>query len=216
MEKAEWGNNIIQLDVDYLYGEQDGEETNNKLVALLEYDYKFAKHISFDYLTGYKDDKFSGFAYQFFTGPGLKYHLLETDSHDLEFQTNIVYSRDLETDKYYMSSNYLVETKYPYDPIKGPYKDPASGDLNEYAAFLIKGDYTWQITDSFKFIQMLAYRVDAGNKNTYFVNSKSGIESEINKMFSLGMNYKVTYVNEAPSDNEHTDTIFTVALIINY
>jgi len=63
MQKAEWGKNTVQLDIDYLYGEEDGVENNNKLIVLLDYDYKFAKHISFDYLTGYKDDKFSGFDY---------------------------------------------------------------------------------------------------------------------------------------------------------
>jgi len=191
-------------------------ENNNKLIALLDYDYKFAKHVSFDYLTGYKDDKFSGFDYQFFTGPGLKFHILETDDHKLTIQGNVVYAKDMESDKYYLDSAYLVETEYPYDPVKGPYKDPKSGDMNEYASFFTKGDYEWNITNNFKFVQILTYRVDMGDRNTYFVNSKSGIESKISEMFSLGMNYKVTYVNQPPSDNEHTDTVFTVALIINY
>ena len=35
-------------------------------------------------------------------------------------------------------------------------------------------------------------------------------------MFSMGVNYKITYVNQPPEGNEETDKVFTVALIINY
>ena len=216
MGKAEWGKNVLQLDLDYIYGEENGVENNNKLIVELNYDYKFADDFAFNYLAGYKDDKFSGFDYQFYTGPGIKYMALKGDVHILNFQSNILWSQDVEQDKYYTDAAFTDETKYPYDPVKGTFVDPESGKTNDYASFYIKGDYTWNVTDTFKFIQVLSYRTDVSDSNIYFVNSKTGIESKINSTFSMGANYKVDYVNAQPAGNEKTDKTFTVALILDF
>ena len=215
MTKAEWGKNALKLDIDYLYGEEDDIENNNKFIAELNYDYKFSEKFSFNYFTGYKIDKFSGFDYQLYTGPGAKYHALNSDAHILDFQSNVLYSEDSEMDKFYDALG--NEVKYPYvDPAKDPLGTKESGETNDYASFFIKGDYTWTITESFKFLQMLNYRVDLEDEDVYFVNSKTAFESKINGTFSMGVNYKVSYVNSAPDGNERTDKTFTVALIIDY
>lgn len=215
MQKAEWGKHVVKLDIDYLYGEEDSVENNNKLEAMLNYDYKFGKKFAFNYLVGYKDDKFSGFDYQFFTGPGVKYPLVNKEAHVLDLQSNILYSKDSEMDKFFDALGNEID--YPYDdPAKDPLGSRQSGEINEYGSFFLKGDYTWQITDSFKFIQMLSYRVDLEDEDTYFVNSKSALESKISDIFSMGVNYKVTYVNSPPEGNVNTDKVFTVSLIMDF
>ena len=215
MGKAEWDKHVLQLDVDYIYGEENGVENNNKLIVELNYDYKFADDFAFNYLTGYKNDKFSGFDYQFYTGPGVKYMALKSDVHILNFQSNILWSQDVEMDKYYDASG--NEIKYPYvNPSKDLATNTEPGKTNDYASFYIKGDYAWNVTDTFKFIQVLSYRTDVSDSNIYFVNSKTGIESKINSTFSMGANYKVDYVNSPPDGNERTDKTFTVALILDF
>ncbi len=213
--KKSWDRNSIQFDLDYLYGEENGIENNNKLETELNYDYSFAKNVSFNYLVGYKDNKFSGFNYQFYTGPGVKYKAVENDAHKLAFQLNALYARDSQTDKYYDALG--EEIKYPYvDPSKDLTASTVIGKTEEYGSFFLKGDYAWKITDSFKFIQMLSYRVDAEDSDIYFINSKTGVESKISNIFSMGVNYKVAYVNTPPVGNERTDRTFTVSLIIDY
>lgn len=215
MAKAQWGKNVLKLDLDYIYGEEDSVENNNRLIVELNYDYQFAKKFAFNYLTGYKDDKFSGFEYQFYTGPGVKYGAISSDEHILDFQTNILYSQDVEMDKYFDVNG--DEIKYPYDdPSKSDAVLVEDGTTDEYASFFIKGDYVWNITETFKFLQMLSYRVDVQDNDIYFVNSKTGIESKINSTFSMGVNYKVTYVNTPPEGNENTDKTLTVALILDF
>ena len=215
MGKKSWGDNSIQFDLDYLYGEENSIENNNKLDTMLNYDYKFSKHFAFNYLVGYKDDKFSGFDYQFYTGPGVKYIAIDNEAHDLTFQTNILYSEDAEMDKFYDALG--EEVKYPYvDPAKDPLGSTVAGKTTDYTSFFLKGDYAWKITESFKFIQMLSYRVDTEDSDIYFVNSKTGVESKISDVFSMGINYKVNYVNTPPVGNERTDKTFTASLIIDY
>ncbi|MDF1880428.1 DUF481 domain-containing protein [Sulfurimonas sp. MAG313] len=187
MGKKSWEEHSVQLDVDYLYGKQDGIENNNKLDTAFNYDYSFKKSISFNYLLGYKNDKFSGFDYQVFTGPGIKHQTIENDTHNLAFQSNILYSQD----------SVLNET------------------LN-YTSLLIKGDYTYNVTKSFKFIQMLSYRVNVEETNAYFINSKTSFISKISDIFSMGINYKIDYANTAPAGKVRTDKVLTASLIIDY
>lgn len=213
--KKSWEKSSLQLDVDYLYGEENGIENSNKLESELNYDYKVADHFALNYLVGYKDDKFSGFNYQFYTGPGVKYKAIENDAHKLSFQFNALYSRDSQMDKFYDALG--EEIKYPYvDPSKDLAVSTVPGITDEYGSFLLKGDYSWKITDSFKFLQMLSYRIDAEDSDIYFINSKTGVESKISDVFSMGVNYKVAYVNTPPAGNERTDKTFTVSLIIDY
>ena len=206
----------LKLDFDYLYGEESGVENNNKLITEINYDYRFAKHFTFNYLAGYKNDKFSGFEYQVYTGPGTKYIAVDNETHKLNFQANILYAKDVHMTKYYNDAQKLDdnETKYPYYPEKGTFETP--GSTNEYGSYLIKGDYTWAITEGFKFIQELSYRGDFEDSDIYFVMSKTAVESKINGTFSMGVNYKVDYTNTPPEGNVRTDKTFTASLIIDY
>lgn len=215
--KQKWDKNAVQLDIDYLYGEENGIENNNKLLVEFNYDYFFTEVFAFNYLIGYKDDKFSGFDYQFYTGPGLKYIAIKNDAHDLVFQGNILYSKDVKTPKYYLDATKAEEIKYPYPTgLTGAYRDPFSGESDSYWSYLLKADYKWKITKSFKFIQNLRYRSEFSNSDNYFVQSKTGVESKISDIFSMGISYKVDYVNLPPEGNKHTDKTFSVTLIIDY
>ncbi len=205
----------LQFDIDYLYGEQEGIETNNKFITSLNYDYQFAEDFAFNYIISYKNDKFSGFDYQFYTGPGLIYDAVKTDAHTLHFQGNIVYAIDEGTDKYYDALG--VEIKYPYiNPPIDPAIPLVPGVTNEYASYLLQGNYVWKVTETFKFLQDLSYRSEFGDTKNYFVYSKTAVSSKINGNFSMGLSYKVDYTNMPPVGNEYTDKTFTAALIIDY
>jgi len=216
MGKKTWGDHSVQLDVDALYGSENNVENNNKYIIEGNYDYRFVKNFTFNYIANYKADKFSGFDYQWFTGPGAKYIALEGKVHNLFLQANLLYSEDATMDKFYTAdpASGGIETEYPYSPVKGPFKVP--GDTSGYAGYLAKLDYNWQITESFKFIQTADYRSDWENSDNYFVNSKTALESKISDIFSMGLSYKVSYANLPPEGNERTDKTFLASLIIDY
>ncbi len=209
-----WSDHKVKLDVDALYGDDNGIETRNKIVGEFNYDYTVAGSFSINYLFGYKYDRFSGYEHQLYTGPGLKYGVLSSDAHKLNVQANMLYSQDQTMKKYYDASG--SEIKYPYPDGKDGVVTVEKSSSDDYTAYVIKGDYTWQIMESLKFLQEASYRGDAKESKRYFAYSKTAIESKLSDMFSLGVSYKVDYTNEPPSGNERSDRTFMTSLIIDY
>ncbi len=190
--KKEWGKNKVTWMFDAQYGkaEDNGNYTTNKnkFFTELGYDYSFTKSFAFNYLAGYKHDKFSSYTYQFYTGPGAKYKAIKTKAHDLSLEGNLLYSHDEYID---------------------------TGKTTDYASFQAKGVYSWQILDNLKFDQTASYRVDVEDVDTYFVYSDSELSSKISDIFSAGLGYKIDYVNK-PGDKKHTDRTLLATLSIDY
>lgn len=166
----------------------------NKFFTELGYDYAITDRLAFNYLIGYKHDKFSAYNYQFYTGPGAKYQALKMKAHNLSLEGNVLYSRD----------------EYQDDNI------PAGNDqTNDYAAIQAKGVYTWQITETLKFEETASYRADMSDFDNYFVYSDSELLAKISDIFSAGLGYKIDYVNLS-GDREHTDRTLLATLSMDY
>ena len=183
-----WDKHVFTWTFDGQYAEDDDIESKNKFYTELEYDYKFTERFAFNYLAGYKKDKFSAFDDQFYTGPGAKYKAIMTKVHNLSLEGNILYSSDT-----------YIQTD----------------EVNDYAALRLKGVYDWKIDKTFKFGQELTYRADFSDMQNYFVYSKTDLTAKMTDIFSAGISYKVDYVN-LPGDKKSTDTTFTVGLIVDY
>ncbi len=211
--KKAWDTQSLKLDFDALYGTENSIENKNKLFTELNYDWQFAEYFTLNYLAGYKNDKFSGYEYQFYTGPGAKYIALDGKTFGLDFQGNVLYSADETMDKYYDANG--DEIKYPYpDGTAGARVEP--GEFDGYYGAMLKGNFSWVIVEGFKFLQEASYRTSFEDGSNYFVYSKTAVESKISDMFSLGISYKIDYANLPPEGNERTDTTFMTSLIIDY
>ena len=212
--KRKWGKHEGTLKFDGQYADNKGIVSKNKFFVELEYIYAFTGRFSFDYLVGYKQDKFSAFDYQAYTGPGAKYKVIVSPKHKLSVDGNILYSVDQ-----YAKVNYgdIAKTKvvaYPNaknTPILAT--DPSYSD--KYAAYRLKGVYVWKVLKNLKFGQELSYRGSLEVANRYFVYSKSALTTKLSDIFSAGLSYKVDYVNQA-GDNKNTDTTLTANLIVDY
>jgi len=211
--KKEWSQHSLKLDFDALYGTDKHIETKNKILTELNYDYQFVKHFTINYLAGYKNDKFSGFEYQFYTGPGIRYIVFESKKHNLDFQANILWNIDQTMDVYIDSNG--DEIAYPYpDGTAGA--SISKGESDKYNGFSAKANYSWQVLESLKFVQELSYRNNFDDTEEYFVFSKTAVEAKISDMFSMGISYKVDYTNIPPSGKEYSDRTFMTSLIIDY
>jgi putative salt-induced outer membrane protein len=180
--------NIIRLHADAYKSQDDGTDSKNKWSTDLNYDYQFDPTVSFNYLIGYKKDHFSGFDYQLYTGPGMGMKVLNSDAHKLDFQANMLYSQD----------------------------KPENEPLDTYVSTKFGGIYQWKIQDNVKFIQEATYRVDLEKMNNYFVYAKTAFETKINSSLSMGVSYKIDYVNMPPPPAGNNDRTFLVSLIIDY
>ncbi len=211
--KKAWGKHEGKINFDGQYAEDSGNETKNKYLLELNYNYAFTDRLAFDYLVGYKVDKFSSYDYQFYTGPGAQYKAIITDKHKLTLSGNILYSIDQEADTEYDSSGNII----PY-PNSGntPVATVTYGKKNDYAAYRFKGVYDYQITKTLKFNQELSIRGQIDDLQNYFGYSKTSLNSKISDIFSAGISYKADYVNQPAIDKEHTDTTLTLNLIMDY
>ena len=187
--KKAWGKHQTSLKLDGQYGSADDKENKKKYLIEGNYDYAFTKTFAFNYLIGYKSDIYSGFDYQFYTGPGAKYQAIKNDKHDLSFTANILYSQD----KY-----------YPVD------------ETNDYTGYRAQGVYNWNIVNNLKFTQELALRGDFDNSDNYFATSKTAFTTKISDIFSAGISYKIDYVNTPPAGKDNKDTTLTANLIMDY
>lgn len=184
-----YGKHVFHLKAEAFYSKDGETETKNKWLAELAYDYEFTKRFAFNYLLGYKQDKFSAFDAQLYTGPGAKYKVVDAEAHKLNFQANILYSRD--------------EIKTPET-------------TEDYTSWQAAFDYNWQIMENLKFTQEANYRSSFEDSENYFVTSKTSLANKINSTLSLGLSYKVDYANSVATGIERTDRTFLTSLIIDY
>lgn len=210
--KKSWDKNVFEGVFDGQYASESDTETKNKFLTELTYDYEFTKRFAFDYLVGYKDDKFSGFTYQFYTGPGAKYKAIVSKEHKLTFDGNLLYARDYYDAVYVDAAGATIA--YPDDT--SPRFMAAESYSENYASYRAKGVYVWQILENLKFDQELSFRGSFKESDNYFAFSKSAFSSKLSDIFSAGISYKVDYINVPASGKKNTDTTLTANLIMDY
>lgn len=210
--KKGWGKHVGNFLFDGQFASQDDIETKNKFVAELTYDYEFTPRFAFNYLAGYRKDRFSGFDYQAYTGPGAKYKAIVSSAHNLTLDGNILYSLDNYEATYTDAGGALIA--YPNSTAGAALSMAAYS--NDYASYRAKGVYNWQVLENLKFDQELTFRGAFSEADNYFVFSKTALSSKISNIFSAGLSYKVDYVNLPAQGKENTDTTLTANLIMDY
>ena len=211
--KKSWGKHQGKISFDGQYAEDSGTETKNKYLIELNYNYAFTDRLAFDYLVGYKSDKFSGFTYQFYTGPGAKYKALVSEQQNLSVEGNILYSQDQYADTNYDANGDVV--LYP-NPDNINVVTTVPGAQKNYASYRLKGVYNYKFTKTLKFDQELTLRGQLDDMSNYFAYSKSSLSSKISDIFSAGISYKIDYTNRPPVDKKSTDTTLTLNLIADF
>jgi len=209
--KKEWEKHILTLHYLKIYGEENGKDNKDKTFTELNYYYKFTDRFAFDYMAAYKEDKFSGFDYQFYTGPGLVYKVIDEEKHTMFVKGNALYSRDEIEDTRVDSSGNKVDYPYPSGSI-----NQHDGYTDEYGSYKAQILYTWLFGEKSKFVQDLRYRSEFDDAKNYFVYSKSAIETKISDIFSMSISYQVDYINEAANGKENADKTTMFNLIIDY
>lgn len=211
--KKAFDKHIFELSFDGQYATDSGVESKNKYTTELTYDYQITERFSFGYLAGFKQDKFSGYDYQLYTGPSVKYKVIKTEEHNLKVEANVLYAQDEISDIHYDASGNSI--LYP-NPNNIATASITKGYTNNYTSLRAKGIYTWQILENLKFSQELSYRTEAKDTANYFVTSKTAITNKIAGIFSAGISYKVDYANIPNDGNERADKTFSANLIVDF
>jgi putative salt-induced outer membrane protein len=86
---------ILSSKIEGQYSEESGIENKNKINGKLNYFYEINKQLSFNYEIYGEQDKFSGFDYKIYTGPGVMYKFDILKKHEFKIGVNVLYENDV-------------------------------------------------------------------------------------------------------------------------
>jgi len=211
--KKGFDKHLFALSFDGQYAEDSNVETKNKYLIELTYDYELTDTLAFKYLFGYKEDKFSGYSYQLYTGPGISYKAIKLPKHHLSIDSVLLYSKDkFENIDYDVDGN-IVSYPNSNDTV---ITRVVAGDTDNYTSFRFKAVYEWQIAEDLKFTEDTSYRTEINDMKNYFIYSKTAFSSKISDIFSAGISYKVDYTNLEADGKKPIDKTLTANLIVDY
>lgn len=174
-----------------LYAEDRGREISNQVLFEARWERVLSER-SFGVLTtGYHRDKFAGYEYRLFSGPGVGYDLLRRDRHKLQSLISLVYYHD----ELYT----------------------AGKESDGYVTGTAGVKYEWKVLRNLKLRENLNYLVSFKESGRYFIDSETAVEARVNGALSLGMSYVISYQSRPPvAGIKHTDTTFLTTLIIDF
>jgi putative salt-induced outer membrane protein len=176
-------------DVGALYAETDGVKAAERYNTDLRVDYQFAEQLYFFGAAGWLQDKFSGIDERYYIGPGAGYHFPTGDRHLVSVEAGLNYA----------SQAYINGTK------------------DDYLEGRLFGKYEFVLTPKTKFSQTAEYLHNFNDSGKFYVIAMTGLTTTLTDILSVKLTYHINYANEpVPDDLENTDTIFTVALVVNF
>lgn len=152
-------------------------------------DYAFSKRF-YSYLdTGWLSDEFAGVDPRYYGGLGAGYKILKGPKHFLIGELGAISVREV-------------------------YIDDTSNNFLDGRVF---SEYIYALTKKNKFTQSIEYLTNITEGKDYRVNTETAVTASLNSIFSLKVSYTRKYDNmPVPSTLDDTDTIFSVALVVNY
>jgi len=178
-----------QWDVSALYGETDDVKTAERYATKVRLDYDLTQRLYVGGSGGWLKDEFAGIEQRLYVGPTLGYKILTGPKHTLIAEGGI---------------DYVAEE----------YTNDEDADFMRGRAL---GGYEFLLTEKSKFSQTLELLYDFEDSDNYNVNSVTALITSLSDTFSIKTSYEIAYDNEpVPDDLEETDTILSVALIVNF
>ncbi|MDY6855668.1 MAG: DUF481 domain-containing protein [Thermodesulfobacteriota bacterium] len=172
-----------------LYGKTDDAKTAEQYATEGRIEYKLTDRVFSFVNGGWLKDEFSGINKRYYGGVGSGYKILTGEEHFLNIEAGVNY-------------------------VKEEYIDGSDRDYMESRLF---AGYVYQFSDKDKFSQTVEYLYDFDESENYYVISETSIISAMNDSLSLKVSYFLKYDNmPVPTSLEKTDTILTVAMLVNF
>jgi len=192
-------NNLLQYTFDEnlmgtwklsaLYGESDGVRNAESYSTEVRLDYLFTDQLYTAGIAGWLKDEFAGIEARYYVGPALGYKLFTGPRHFLLGEVGLSYV----TEKYI---------------------DSTDEQFIEGRAFV---KYKYAFTEKNKFSQSLEYLYNFDDSDDYKVNAETALISSLSDYLSLKASYEIKHDNKpAPQTLEETDTVLSLALIVNF
>lgn len=169
-----------------LYSKDNDETSANRYDLELDYNHIISEKLYSYVGANYIDDELSDYDYRLNIGPGLGYKIIDYEIQTLDVQGGLDYAFD----------------KYE------------NGKRDDYFAPRTEVNYRYKINDNMQFKQMLSFLISAEDADKYFFTSDSSLNVKMMENISLGISYRVDYVNQ--TEKKNTDRKFLTSLIIDF
>ncbi len=175
----------------YLKAEDSGTDTSDKLKLEGRYERVFTGKYFGLFTLGYLRDKFSGYEYRAYGGPGAGIEFIKTPTQKLQGHLSILYNHN----------EFSTGVK--------------TGD--NYVTAKATGKYERKVLENLTFKETFDYFTSVEDSEVYFVDSVTAVEVKVNGRISVGMSYTINYQNRPPSPElNNTDTTLLTNLIIDF
>lgn len=172
-----------------LYGESGGVLNAERYSTEVRLDYLFTDQLYTAGIAGWLKDEFAGIKAKYYIGPAVGYRLFTGPRHVLLGEVGL---------------NYVMEN----------YIDSTDEQFIEGRAFV---KYEYAFTEKNKFSQSLEYLYNFDDSEDYKVNSETALISSVSDYLSLKASYEIKHDNKpAPLILEETDTVLSLALVVNF
>lgn len=172
-----------------LYGETDGVNNAERYYTDLRMDYGASDTLYCYAIAGWLQDKFAGIDRRLYVGPGAGYKFLNSERHNLSTEAGLSYAAETYSDD--TDSNFL-EGRF-------------------------MGKYEFVFNPKTKFTQTAEYLHNFDDSEKYRINTLTGLVTQLTDMFSLKISYEMNFQNEpTPETLDQADTLFSVALVVNF
>ena len=174
-----------------VFSRSEGKETSNKFLLESRWERHWSDGLFFFVSGEYLSDRFSGYDYRVYIGPGLGFTLLESETQELRGLLSVNIARD----------------KYAFEELEA---------LN-YGSLRAEVGWIWAATERIKLKQDADYSFSFEETDRYFANSTSAIEVRAAGNVSLGVSYSLSYQGILPEGaKEKLDTTFFTSLIFDF
>jgi len=171
-----------------LYSKDEGQTTAENYATELRFDDLYTERIYSYALAGWNKDRFAGIDQRYYGGVGAGYKFFLGPRHFLAGEAGMNYTKE--------------------DYIDGTDSGFLTGRAFAKYEYLIRGKN--------KFTQSLEYLYDFSDSAHYRVISETALVAALTDVFSMKAGYTVRYDHKpVPRDLKRTDTVMSIALVVN-
>ena len=186
LSEAKFDEQELKAKANIFRSKDNNKKSANKYEINLDYSHMIGDRL-YTYLDAYfEKDEFSDYKSRLNIGPGLGYKFIYTDDEVLDIQGGTAYAVDRFEDK----------------------------KTDRYLAPRVEMNYKYKIKENIEFRQMLSYLFSSNSTNRYFVKSETGVYVKMIENLSLGINYKLDYVNK--TEKKKLDRKFMTSLVYDF
>jgi putative salt-induced outer membrane protein len=175
-------------DVRALYGKTDGDKSAERYATEIRLDYGLTERVYIAGIGGWLQDEFAGIDERLYLGPALGYKFIIGPKHFLNAEAGLEY----------VTENYTNNTD------------------DNFMRGRALGLYEFLLSEKSKVTQSIEYLYDFDNSDNYNINTVTALITSLSDTFSIKTSYEIHYDNEpVPGSLDETDTILSVALVVN-